>query len=125
MIIPKRHLFLTIWLSLIILINLLAAASYLLAPGKIIAVQPDLPKWYLTLFGILSALNVINAIALFKWKKWGFYGFCLIAVAASVFNVTVKLTTILPAIIVPVVSIFILYWALHVGKENKAWTRLS
>ncbi len=122
---PKRHLFLTIWLSLIIVVNVLVAGVYFGMPGKITSAMPMLPSWYTMVFGVFCVLNIIFAIALFRWKKWGFYGFCSLAVISAIINVYFKVSTIIPAIIVPVISILLLYWALNVGKENKAWTRLT
>lgn len=121
----KRHLFLTIWLSLIIIVNLFSAAMYFIMPERILDVIPTLPQWYTYVFGIFAVLNVLFAVALFKWKKWGFYGFCLFAVLSSIINVYLQVIGILPAVLVPIISILILFWALNVGKENKAWSRLT
>ncbi len=125
MTVPRRHLFLTIWLSFIVIVNLIAAGMYFLMHDKITAALPTLPVWYTIVFGLFCILNVIYAIALFKWKKWGFYGFCILAIISSVLDVYFKVSGIIPAIIVPIISILMLYWALNVGKENKAWTKLT
>lgn len=121
----KRHLFLTIWLTLIILVNLFNAYVTFLKPQVIQDAFPNIPHWVPMFLGAGSILNVIFALALFNWKKWGFWGFCVLAAAAAVVNIVFHLTSIPVALITPVISILLLYWALHVGKENKAWNHLT
>lgn len=121
----KRHLFLTIWLTLIIIVNLFNAGFSMLKPQVILSAFPNIPNWIPYLLGALSAANVIFALALFNWKKWGFWGFCLCSVIAAGININFHLTSIAMAIVSAIIAILILYWALNVGKENKAWTHLT
>jgi hypothetical protein len=58
-----------------IIANSLTALVYLIAGGKIKSILPNAPTWALATLVVTSVSNVFFAVALFKWKKWGFFGF--------------------------------------------------
>ena len=67
--------------------------------------------------------NIIFALALFRWKKWGFYGFIGTSIVALITNLMLGLS--IAASLFGLVGIAILYWVLNMGGENKAWPRLT
>ena len=121
----RRHRFLTIWLWLIVIFNILGCIGQLHLSNQIHQTSPMLPLWALWLLSALMLFNIVCAIALFKWKKWGFWGYCAAGVIGAVINIVFSTINPLLVIIAPIISILLLFWALHVGKEQKAWTRLT
>lgn len=74
--------------------------------------------------GFISAvLNIIFAIALFKWKKYGFYGLCVTSIVSFIMNLYAGIS-LLPSLI-SFISVVILYILLKVGDERKAWPQLT
>lgn len=73
-------------------------------------------------------MNVIYVVALFRWKKWGFWGISLnsaIACFTSIYYEPLSILSILGAVLSSLLGILILYWALNIGKDIKAWSRLT
>jgi len=120
----KRHKFLTVWLSLMLLMNLIVAITYLVTPEKLQHVTPNIPLSFFYSAGILAIFNLICVILLFRWRKMGFWGFCLSAILAVLVNAKYGATPVPQAIFFSAFSILMLFWALNMGKENKAWSRL-
>lgn len=119
----KRHGFLTFWLGFMVLTNIVTAASYFFWPEIIQETTPSLSRLKIMVTGFIAVFNVLCAIALFKWKKWGFWGFCCSAILGTVVNFDIMPNV--NGILLGVISIAILYGVLHIGKENKAWPQLE
>lgn len=73
---------------------------------------------------IENALFLVCEIALLNLKKWAFNSFCALAVLQMVVQIAFGLNPIL-SIVMPLGSILLLYYALHLGKENKGWPQLD
>ena len=85
--IPKeRGALLTIWLILMLPLNLWATFIYITSSTLIISAFPEIPLWAIYFFAILAALNVIFVIFLFLWKKWAFWATCITMVIAAIMN---------------------------------------
>jgi len=84
--IKQRHGCLTASLVLMIIVNSLVALIYLLGSEAIRQNLPTVPGWAFPVLILLSIANLVCAIALFKWKKWGFFGFTGTAVVAFAIN---------------------------------------
>jgi hypothetical protein len=82
----KRGVLLTLWIILMLIFNGMFALLYLLGGKSISSELTTLPIWAIYLMGVLSALNFVYAIFLYKWKKWPFYAFCGSAIIAFVVN---------------------------------------
>ncbi|MDR3477955.1 MAG: hypothetical protein P4M14_07985 [Gammaproteobacteria bacterium] len=123
---PRRHLFLSIWLWLVIIANAFVASLYLFAAHSpaVLARMPGVPSWFFLVTGAIGIVNVICAIALLRWKKWGFWGILITAIVVCGLNITVAKQPLLPTLVSSFVGVLILYWALHMGDERKAWPRL-
>lgn len=121
----KRHLFLTIWLSLIIILNFCSVLFYLIKPHSFFEFYPTAPHWLPYVLALMGCINIICAIALFNWKKWGFWGICLVAIINIIIDISFRLSTVPVVIISAAIFLLILYLALQLGKENKAWNQLS
>ena len=124
----KRHGCLTVFLILVIVGNVIAVMSYLFSSRDIRQVAPNvygvsLPAWY-PIVGLVCAMSsIVFAIAVFRWKKWGFYGYCMTTFIGLVVNLAVGFD-MLPSVL-GLFGVFILYGLLHIGKERKAWTKLE
>ena len=84
-----RGVWLTIWLSFMLIGGIFSAFSNLLLGRAAYQLNPSIPLWSYTLFGIFSILNIIFIIYLFLWKKWAFYAILASAVVVFIVNVYV------------------------------------
>ncbi len=115
----QRHGCLTAWLIFMMVANgLLAAAVPFLAGMPAIT----LPAFDMGFMLIGAILNIICAIALFKWYRWGFYGFALTTVAAVIYNLSTG--TPIAQTGSGLLGISILYWLLQLGTP-KAWDQMK
>jgi hypothetical protein len=111
------------WLLLMIVVNVLAAPSYLL----MCVVLPHVPPGGVTLAFLLgcacSGLGVVCAVALLQGRKWGFYGF----LTAKVLETTsgLALAEQIGMALVGLTSVTVLFILLHIGGHNKAWRQLG
>jgi hypothetical protein len=120
---PKqRHGCLTAWLVVVIAGSIIAALVYLLASNYLTS-SSTLPGWAIPTLVIVLAFNIMCAVALFRWKKWGFWGFC----ASSLFSIVVNLKLGLGVLesLQGLISIIILIGVLQIGGKNKGWTQLE
>ena len=119
----KRHGCLTAFLILMVIANSLGAVIYLLGSSFIKQNMPGMPSWVILITGIFSVFNFACAIALFKWKKWGFWGFLISSIIALFINSSIGLG--IGQSLSGLLGIAILYGVLHIGKENKGWSQLD
>jgi hypothetical protein len=117
----KRHGCLTVWLILIIIGCALSLVGYLV--GSSFMVAANVPGWVIPVYIVISVLQLVCAIALFKWKKWGFWGI----IVATVISVIIGFATHMgiATVIFALIGIAILYGVLQIGKENKGWPQLD
>jgi hypothetical protein len=119
----QRHGCLTTWLVLMIIANSLTAVMYLFASDAIRKNLPNAPVWVFPILAVGGIFNVVCAIALFRWKKWGFFGFVATTILAFIFNLMIGLNIV--QVILGLVGLAIMYWVLQIGKEKKGWTQLE
>lgn len=95
----KRPYLLRTMLILWMIFSAMSAYIYLRSfTGVWIAITPlGHPKWTLPWMGILSVVNLVCVIALWKWKRRGMYG--LAASAAVMFIITLISLNITNAVI--------------------------
>ena len=117
----QRHGCLTSYIIFMIVTNSALALAYLLVGSTI---DPGIPPWAFVILGVFAVLNLICAIALFKWKRWGFWGFIISSVVALIVNLIVGMG-IGQSLFGGVISVALLYGVLHIGKENKGWPQLD
>ena len=121
----NRHGCLTAYLALLLVFNSLTALIYFVVPRT----DPEhfsvvlLPSWAFPLLGIGSLLNLVSAIAIFKWKKWGFGLYVLSAFSQIVLNFYLGLGV--GTAIGGLVGVAILYGVLQIGGDRKGWTQLD
>jgi len=117
-----RHILLTFLLMLIVSVN--ATVYYLHLSGDLnFAELNELPIWAFYYIANLPLLNIICAVALLLWKKWGFWGFVITTILEVLIYILLGLgiEKALPAII----SLFVIYTFLNIGKDKNAWSKLS
>ncbi len=71
-----------------LVVNPLAAAYYLLPGSTLGQALPSSAPWVIPLFGVLCLANFCWALAVWRWKKWGAYGFAASALVAFLVNLT-------------------------------------
>jgi hypothetical protein len=89
----ERGILLTVWLSLMIISNLIVGTLFIMAPQQsqltlASTIGHQLPLNTMYLIGILSFINFILIISFFDWRRSGFYGVVitsLIAIGAYLF----------------------------------------
>jgi len=119
----KRHGCLTAFLIFTLVANAAGALMFLLGGQMLKEGSPEVSAWTFPVLGVLAALNLVFAIALFKWKKWGFWGFVVTTLAALAvqipggYGIGQSLTGL--------IGVIVLYGVLQIGKENKGWPQLE
>ncbi len=121
---PRRHICLTAYLILMLVVNIAMLAACFFDEEGIEDLLPDAPIWlsYVLVAGGY-VLNIFLILALFRWKKWAFYACCLVAVAR--FFVNLSLEAPLFGAVMGLLGPAILYGVLQIGKENKGWPQLK
>jgi hypothetical protein len=117
----KRHGCLTAWLSLMILTSVIFIVLYLARAGYP-QYAPDLPVWALPVLVTIELIQIICAIALFKWKKCGFWGYCIICAFAFVADIWLG---VVATAVGTLLGAVILYALLNIDKGNKGWRHLN
>jgi hypothetical protein len=126
----QRHGCLTVWLTLMIILNSLFSLTMLglmylgwhtVAPFS----ELRLLTFELLLLSLGGVANVACAIALFKWKKFGFYGFIATSATAFAVNIYIGLG-IAPSLgVLLLLGVGMLYGVLHIGNEKAGWRQLD
>ena len=119
----KRHGCLTAWLILMLIADSGSALMYLLGGNAIKTAYPDAPGWTFPVLIVFSLFNLVCTIAIFKWKKWGFWGFCVSSIVALAINLTIGLG--IAQSLGGLIGVAIFFGVLHIGKENKGWSKLD
>jgi hypothetical protein len=123
---PKqRPLCLTAWLIFIIIGDLLLTPIYFLF--SLPTVREDFPGVLWRILPVLGGVALFNlgcAIALFKWKKWGFWGFLASSVIPFIFNF---FAGFLAALLFDLIGIAWLFAIFQIGikRKNKYWSQLD
>ena len=95
---PVRGGCLTAFLIFMIIVNALTAILYIVQHEVIAKSFPALHPALIAVLTLATVVNIFLAIAVWKWKKWGVYGFVIVAIFAFAINMYVG---------VPVISAFI------------------
>ncbi|CAN5218093.1 hypothetical protein BH10PLA2_BH10PLA2_20380 [soil metagenome] len=136
---PKQRLgCLTAWLVLMVLANVIFLVRMPLTLSAIQASNPSFPHWVIWPNIILTALNIVFAIALLNWKKWGFFGVLATSLVAVTLHLYVlshlDLETRFPRSVVnsvsafaagPLVGLLILFVLLKLGGKESGWSQLE
>src|ERR1043166_5618639 len=120
----ERHGCLTTYLVLMIVANSAMALLYLLGTGTIKQRMPRIPDWAFPALAVLGIVNVICAVALFRWKMWGFWGVGISAAIAFFVNLTIGVS-IISNIFSLFFSVIVLFGVLHIGKDRSGWPQLE
>ena len=122
---PKsRHGCLTITLVLKMIGGAATLFIYTLGASAIKAQYPGAPDWTAPVLAGVGMLNIIFAIALFRWKFWGFAGFVFSAIITTYINFMLNLEWYY--VLGGFVGVAILYGVLQINDNNdKGWTQLE
>jgi hypothetical protein len=83
---PERGGCLTAFLIFMLILNPLTALYYLFSGSTLRQALPTLPAWAIPTLAILAIANFVFALAIWKWKKWGLYGFAATSLIVFVIN---------------------------------------
>lgn len=115
----KRHGCLATYLWFILVVNAIVALFYLFGSQTIRDASPSMPVWAIPALTVGTILNVVFAIALFKWKMWGFLGFAATSILAFVINLTIGINIF--QALMGFIGVAILYGVLQIGdKANES-----
>jgi hypothetical protein len=99
----KRDTALTVWVAIMVIVNLFAAILYLLltvavATNSTALTDPlnaatSLPLWAIALFTVLAITSLGSAALLLKMKKLGFYAFLFSNMVLTILDLALGLTT--------------------------------
>jgi hypothetical protein len=106
-----------------IIANVFVGISNIILSMTLSEEELNFSKGILGFIGCFGILNVIFAIAIFKFKKWGFYVFCASAAIVFVINLSAGISLI--NALIGLFGIVVLFAVLNIGKENKAWPQLE
>jgi hypothetical protein len=82
---------LTAFLIVMLILNPLVAIYYLVAGDSLATVVPGFTPGMMILFALLGFANLAFALAVWRWKRWGVYGFGVSAIAAFIANMAIGL----------------------------------
>ena len=114
----QRHGCLTAYLALLIVVNALMVLGVLVLRSKV----PNLPAWVVAVSAGGLLLNIICAIALFRWKKWGFWAITAVGVLGFLISLYCGRGF---ASVYGLLGVVILYLVLQIGKERSGWSQLE
>lgn len=83
----KRGTLLTVWLVLMLIINIGSVLTYQFWSSYLIS-RSSIPSWLLYSYEVLSLTNVVFVIFLLKWKKWAFFAFSVSMAVSIVLNLS-------------------------------------
>jgi hypothetical protein len=120
---PQRHGCLTAWLSVKLVANVILAVLGLLMLLASIEKGSNRLITLNTIIIICCTANVVFAVALFKWRLWGFFGFIVTSVIILVTNLAYGASE--NRAVAGFLGIGVLYWVLNMGDDDKAWPHLK
>lgn len=118
-----RHGCLTAILILMIVSSSLSFLSNLFLDEYSQRLHPGLPTYYPPVFVLLAAAEIVCAIAVYRWKKWGFYGFVATSSITFIMNVAAGANVMLS--LLSLLGVAVLYGVLQIGSGNKGWAQLD
>ncbi len=119
----QRHGCLTAYLVVMIIANAAVAVMYLIGKEGIKQALPQMEDWVFPVLIGVGIFNLVCAIALFRWKKWGFWGFVASSCLMLVINLSIGLG--IGQSIGGLVGVAVLYGVLQIGNEDKGWPQLD
>lgn len=119
----SRHIVLTIYLILLMVGNAFFAFAYLFLIPLMRQTAPHFPALGFPMLAALHTINILCAVALWRWKMAGFFGYALSAVFIAGVQLVggLGLLTALSGL----ASVALLYGILQVGDANKGWTQME
>lgn len=119
-----RHGCLTALLLWLFFANVITAGlSPFLLPSMRRHTIPDFPDWVAQAIGGCSAACALFALAVFRWKRWGVYGYALGAIAIFSLNVYAGLSV--GAAALGLAGTVALFGTLQIGGPRKGWSQLE
>ena len=117
-----RHGCLAKWLILMLVADVAIIFLYILN----IVGQSEFHQTYPWLFPIsfiITTINIVFVVALWKWKKWGFWGLVGTSLVFFIINLLTGLNVFQAGM--GFVGLAILYVLLQIGKDYKGWAQLE
>jgi hypothetical protein len=119
----SRHGCLTAYLVVMIVAHAACTLVYLFAVSMPRGVAAGKPAWIMWCLILIGIFNVACAVALFRFKRWGFWGYVGSSVTTAVLNIVAGIS--LGLVLLGLAGIPILFGVLQIGKTNKGWPQLD
>ena len=119
-----RHGCLSLYLAGLLIVNPIEIIRRARLIPHLGAPSTNMTSWTLALLITLLVLNIVFAVALLEWKRWGAFGLVANALAFFVLNV-IRGGSPIFAGVVALIVLLVLYVALNVGKDRRAWPQLE
>ena len=119
----KRHEFLSVVLFVIIAYSFISI-FFLMSGAGVSVSAVGAPNWAVPTIILLLISQIACAAAIYNWKRWGFWGYCALNVVGIIVDIQIGIRVSGPLVSV-LAGIVILFGALQMGNENKAWDLLD
>lgn len=120
----NRHGCLTAWLMVVIVLNSVIAAWYLIFTEAIANQEPiDASPLNIRIIGIFAVLNVIFSFLVFNWKKVGFWGFVATSIVVTIINLNIGIG--IGQSLGGLIGIAVLFGVLQIKKDGvSGWEQM-
>ena len=81
-----------------------------------------IPPWAYGIQALCGALNLMWIVAIFFWQRLGFYGFLVTSLGITGINLACNFAPHLAGL--PLVSVALLFVALHLGASRSTWRQM-
>jgi len=119
----RRPVFLTLWLLLLLASYTLGSIMNLTQALVLSGHDPERAAWSPWIRLALGVLAIVYVLGILRWKRWGFWGLCLVGLVLVGINLFSGWG--FGPSLANLGGIAVLYAALHLGKDRKAWPRLQ
>ena len=85
--------------------------------------HPNAPDWLIYIHAFCATLNVVCAIALFRWKRWGFYGTLLSATILASMGAVLHYRRV--DLMGSFLTVSVLYFVLRFFGKITTWSQLE
>jgi energy-coupling factor transporter transmembrane protein EcfT len=65
----KRPTFLTIWLIIMMIANVVTVFDYTVGAAMLMRTMPSLPIWALPVLAVFGLVNIVTVVMIWMWKK--------------------------------------------------------
>jgi hypothetical protein len=121
----KRNIFLSLFLTLIIVVNFGTAILFILNLVGVLERSTYLPLWMVVISTIICIGNVVCAIATWYWQRWGVIGYVVLTLSAYIVTAITTQNYINFLGLVGSILLGLLIWPYWKYMKKISWGRFS